>query len=133
MNLTSIFKTNGINLIIKNKQFPDYIVIIPPSSDDQLLIEDEQIISQCISDLEPSTDYSITVVATFNCVNVSGSVDFRTLAAASSIDNPSTQDCIKYDPQRQINGNELLKNFDDCRGNSVEFHCTCQSTLKTTH
>ena len=67
-------------------------------------------LSQCIGNLDPSTDYSITVLAIFNCGNVSKPIDFRTLSSSGSSDGgPSRQDCIKYDPGTQEgNGNDLL-------------------------
>ena len=55
--------------------------------------------SQCISDLEPDTYYSLTVLAVFNCYNVSETVDFTTLGAGSSESSVPAQQCIKYRPQ----------------------------------
>ena len=66
--------------------------------------------SQCIDGLDPSTDYSITVLATFTCKNVSSVIDFRTLSASDSSDSsPTPQGCIRYDPQIQkSDGNNLI-------------------------
>lgn len=53
-------------------------------------------------------DYSITVLATFNCRNVSGVVDFTTLPVTQSDSTSSIEGCIKYDPPQNFDGNNLL-------------------------
>ena len=99
-NLTSKFDSNGIYLTVRDKLKADNEFIAPRIPGDES--------SLCIDNLNPNTDYSITVFATFNCDNVSESVDFRTLDASSSEGSSSLQDCIKYDPPQQTNGNNLL-------------------------
>ena len=92
-NLTSIFDSNGIYLIVRE----------PPDDKHQFttrVILDKS--SQSICNLKSDTLYSITVMATFNCRNVTGSVDFTTKPYASSDDSwLPPGDCIKYEPTRQ--------------------------------
>ena len=99
--LISGFESSGIYLTVKRKR-DNAVFTTEAISDDKS--------SQCINDLEPSTDYSITILATFNCDNVSSVIDFRTLSASSSSDGgPSIQGCIRYDPQiRTSDGNDLI-------------------------
>ena len=108
-NLTSKFDSNGVYLIVRDKADLEFIAprILGDTS------------SLCINNLEPNTDYSLTVLATFNCDNVSESVDFRTMDAGSSDDSVPSQNCIKYDPPQPENGNDSLM------PNIVNFCMTC--------
>lgn len=96
-NLTSKFDSNGIYLIVREKAGVEFIASIPGDT-----------LSSCIDNLDPNTAYSLTVWATFNCYNVTQSVDFKTLDASSSDDSVPSQNCIKYDPPLKSNGNDLL-------------------------
>ena len=96
-NLTSKFDSNEIYLIVREKPGVEFIASISGDMS-----------SSCIDNLNPNTAYSLTVWATFNCYNVSKSVDFKTLDVDSSDDSVPSQDCIKYDPPQERNGNDLL-------------------------
>ena len=108
-NLTSKFNSNGIYLIVREKADVEFI--------SQPILGDTS--SSCIDNLNPNTAYSLTVWATFNCYNVTRSVDFKTLGVDSSDDGVPSQDCIKYDPPQEKNGNDSLvylnaRKFEGC-------------------
>lgn len=105
-NLTSRFQSNGIYLTITEKP-NNYMFVTPRISADKS--------SQCISNLKSNTGYSITVLATFNCDNVTDPEDFTTLSATSSDGSPSTQGCIELQAR---NGNDLP---------SIKFACKSRS------
>ena len=100
-NITSRFPSNGIYLNITEKPNNNVFVTERIPADRS---------SQCIDNLNPDTRYSITILATFNCENVTDPEDFVTFSAGSSVSS-SMQDCIEY---QRNNGNDLL---------SIKFVC----------
>lgn len=93
-SITSDFSSNGIILVVTEK--PNSVFVTQPIGDD--------LSRQCINNLKPNTQYSITAHATFNCYNLTKSVDFVT-RSTDSANGGSTQDCIKFDSEKRI-GND---------------------------
>ena len=88
--------------ITKKLNFEEAYLVVKDKFDNEYIFEPilSNKTSLCISNLVPNSNYSIIVLVTFDCVNMTKpvieSMDFMTLPADTSDGSSLTQDCTEY-------------------------------------